>query len=137
MHRMSPRPFLVGMSHSEIVGSLAALPVSLLLGLVLIYLVALVHRSEERGAIADFAGMFGEGTSDSNGKVSHPFLEGASDVIVAGDHLAPGVDCTQFLSDKIHELHPEFDLVPAHDTIPTFATVAAPMERSSPSAHQA
>jgi diguanylate cyclase (GGDEF)-like protein len=108
------------MSRSEIVGSLAALTLSLLLGLVLIYLVALVHRSEERGAIADFAEMFSEAAGASIGKVSHPFLEGASDVIVAGDRLAPGEACLQFLSDKIHELHPEFDLVPAHDTIRHF-----------------
>ena len=114
------RTSFVGMSRSEIVGSLAALAISLLLGLVLIYLVALVHRSEERGAMTDFAGMLSEGTSASNGKVSHPFLEGASDVIAAGDRLAPGQACVQFLSDKIHELHPEFDLVPARDTIRHF-----------------
>jgi diguanylate cyclase (GGDEF)-like protein len=120
VHRPSLRTSLVGMSRSEIVGSLAALAISLLLGLVLIYLVALVHRSEERGAMDDFAGMFSEETNTSNGRVSHPFLEGASDVIAAGDHLAPGETCTQFLSDKIRELHPEFDLVPAHDTIRHF-----------------
>jgi diguanylate cyclase (GGDEF)-like protein len=108
------------MSRLEILGSLAALAASLLLGLVLIYLVALVHRSEERGALADFTAMFEEGVNASNGKVSHPFLEGASDVIIAGDHLAPGEGCVRFLSDKIHELHPEFDLVPAHDTIRHF-----------------
>jgi diguanylate cyclase (GGDEF)-like protein len=114
------RTSFVRMSRSEIVGSLAALAISLLLGLVLIYLVALVHRSEERGALADFAGMFTEETSSPNGKVSHPFLEGTSDVIVAGDRLAPGQVCVQFLSDKIHELHPEFDLVPARETIRHF-----------------
>jgi diguanylate cyclase (GGDEF)-like protein len=64
--------------------------------------------------------MFNQETDTANGRVSHPFLEGASDVIVAGDRLAPGEDCTQFLSDKIHELHPEFDLVIAHDTIRHF-----------------
>ena len=120
MHRTSPRASLVGMSRSEVVGSLAALALSLLLGLVLVYLVALVHRSEERGAIADFAAMFSEEIDTSDGRVSHPFLEGASDVIVAGDHLAPGGACLEFLSNKIHELHPEFDLVPAHDTIRHF-----------------
>jgi hypothetical protein len=108
------------MPRLEILGSVAALAASLLLRLVLIYLVALVHRSEERGALADFAAMFEEGVNASNGKVSHPFLEGASDVIIAGDRLAPGEGCVRFLSDKIHELHPEFDLVPAHDTIRHF-----------------
>ena len=41
-------------------------------------------------------------------------------MIIAGDRLAPGEACVRFLSDKIHELHPEFDLVPAHDTIRHF-----------------
>ena len=64
--------------------------------------------------------MFTEETGAPNGKVTHPFLEGTSDVIVAGDRLAPGQACVQFLSDKIHKLHPEFDLVPARDTIRHF-----------------
>jgi hypothetical protein len=98
----------------EILGSLAVLAASLLLGLVLIYLVAMVHRSEERDAMTDFTAMFGEGDNVSKTKVSHPFLEGASDVIIAGDRLVPGEACVQFLFDKIHELHPEFDLAPAH-----------------------
>ena len=75
MHRTSLPTSLVRMPRLEILGSLAALAASLLLGLVLIYLVALVHRSEERGALADFAAMFEEGVNASNGKVSHPFLE--------------------------------------------------------------
>ncbi|MBV9628221.1 MAG: GGDEF domain-containing protein, partial [Xanthobacteraceae bacterium] len=108
------------MSRLEILGSLAVLAVSLLLGLIIIYFIALVHRGEERGALADFAGMFEEGVNASNGKVSHPFLEGTSDVIIADDRLAPGEACVQFLSGKIHEFHPEFDLVSAHDTIRHF-----------------
>ena len=31
-----------------------------------------------------------------------------------------GEACVQFLSDKIHELHPEFDPAPAHDTLRHF-----------------
>ena len=116
MHRTS----LVRMPRLEIFGSLVALAASMLLGLVLIYLVAMVHRGEERCAIAEFAEMFNAGSVAPTGKVSHPFLEGASDVIVAGDRLAPGEACVQFLSNKIRELHPEFDLVPAHDTIRHF-----------------
>jgi diguanylate cyclase (GGDEF)-like protein len=108
------------MPRLEILGSLAVLAASLLLGLVLTYFVAMVHRSEERGALADFAAMFEEGVNASNVRVSHPFLEGASDVIVAGDHLVPGGACVQFVSEKIHEFHPEFDLVPAQDTIRHF-----------------
>ncbi len=108
------------MPRLEILGSLAALAASMFLGLVLIYLVAMIHRGEERGAIAEFAEMFNAGSVAPTRKVSHPFLEGTSDVIVAGDRLAPGEACLQFLSDKIQELHPEFDLVPAHDTIRHF-----------------
>jgi diguanylate cyclase (GGDEF)-like protein len=117
MHRTSLRTSLVRIPRLEILGSLAVLAASLLLGLVLIYFVATVHRSEERSAMVDFATMFDEGGNASNMKVSHPFFEGASDVIVVGDRLAPGEACVQFLSDKIHELHPEFDLVSAHDTV--------------------
>jgi len=113
MHRAS----LVGLPRLEILGSLGALAASMLFGLLLIYLVAMIHRGEERSAIADFAEMFNEA---STGRISHAFLEGASDVIMAGDRLAPGEACVQFLSDKIRELHPEFDLVPAHDTIRHF-----------------
>jgi diguanylate cyclase (GGDEF)-like protein len=116
MHRTS----LLTIPRLEVVGSLVALSASMLVGLVLIYLVAMIHRGEERGAIADFAEMLDEGVTAPNGKVRHPFLEGASDVIVAGDRLAPGEACVQFLSDKIQQLHPEFDLVPAHDTIRHF-----------------
>ena len=119
MYRTSLRASLVGMSRSEIVGSLAALTLSLLLGLVMIYLVALVHRSEERGALAEFAAIAEEGDA-SNGKVGHSFLEGASDVVFAGDRLAPGEACVRFVSEKVHEFHPEFDLAPAHDTIRHF-----------------
>jgi diguanylate cyclase (GGDEF)-like protein len=108
------------MPRLEILGSLAVLATSLLLGLVLVYFFAIVHRSEERSAMVDFAAMFGEGGDASNSTVNHPFLEGASDVIVAGDRLAPGEACVQFLSDKIHELHPDFDLVHAHDTVRHF-----------------
>ena len=111
---------LVRLPRLEILGSLAVLAASMLLGLVLIYLFAIVHRSEERNAMVDFAAVFGEGGNASNSTASHPFLEGASDVIVIGDHLAPGEACAQFLSDKIHELHPEFDLAPAHDTVRHF-----------------
>ena len=119
MHRTSLRASLVRMPRVEILGSLAALAASLLIGLVLIYFFAIVHRSEERSAMVDFAAMFNEGGDASNSTVSHPFLEGASDVIVS-DRLEPGEACVQFLSDKIHELHPEFDLVPAHDTVRHF-----------------
>jgi diguanylate cyclase (GGDEF)-like protein len=120
MHRTPLIASLARMPRLEILGSLAVLAASMLLGLVLIYFFAIVHRSEERSAMVDFAAMFGEGGGASNSTVSHPFLEGASDVIVVGDHLAPGEACAQFLSDKIHELHPEFDLVPAHDTVRHF-----------------
>ena len=119
-HRLPLTASLVRMPRLEILGSLAVLAASMLLGLVLIYFFAIVHRSEERSAMVDFAAMFGEGGDTSNSTVSHPFLEGASDVIVVGDRLAPGEACVQFLSDKIHELHPEFDLVPAHDTVRHF-----------------
>ena len=34
--------------------------------------------------------------------------------------VEPGESCAQFLSGKIHELHPEFDVVPAHDTVRHF-----------------
>jgi diguanylate cyclase (GGDEF)-like protein len=111
---------LVRMPRLEILGSLAVLAASALLGLVLIYFVAIFHRSEERNAMVDFAAVFNEGGNASNSAVSHPFLEGAADVIVVGDRLAPGEACVQFLSDKIHELHPEFDPVPAHDTVRHF-----------------
>ena len=111
---------LVRLPRLEILGSLAVLAASMLLGLVLIYFFAIVHRSEERNAMVDFAAMFGEGGNASNSTASHPFLEGASDVIVVGDHLAPGEACVQFLSDKIRELHPGFDLAHAHDTVRHF-----------------
>jgi diguanylate cyclase (GGDEF)-like protein len=117
---MSLQASLVRMPRLEILGSLAVLAASILLGLVLIYFFAIVHRSEERSAMVDFAAMFGEGGDASHSTVSHPFLEGASDVIVVGDRLAPGEACVQFLSDKIHQLHPEFDLVPAHNTVRHF-----------------
>lgn len=120
MHRTSLRASLVRMPRLEILGSLAVLAASLLLGLVLIYFVATVHRSEERSAMVDFATMFDHGGNTSNSAVGHPFLDGASDVIVVDDRLAPGEACVQFLSDKIRELHPEFDLVPAHDTVRHF-----------------
>ena len=111
---------LVRMPRLEILGSLAVLAASMLLGLVLIYFVAIFHRSEERSAMVDFAAMFNEGGNASNSTVGHPFLEGAADVIVVGDRRAPGEACLQFLSDKIHELQPEFDPVPAHDTVRHF-----------------
>lgn len=41
-------------------------------------------------------------------------------MIIAGDHLVPGEACVEFLLDKTHELHPEFDLGPARDTIRHF-----------------
>ena len=50
--------------------------------------------------MVDFAAMFDEGGNASNSTVGHPFLEGAADVIVVGDRLAPGEACVQFLSDK-------------------------------------
>jgi diguanylate cyclase (GGDEF)-like protein len=108
------------MPRLEILGSLAVLAASLLLGLVIIYFVALVHRGEERSALAEFAAIAEEGVNASNGKVSHSFLEGASDVVFAGDRLAPGEACVRFVSEKVHEFHPEFDLAPAHDTIRHF-----------------
>jgi hypothetical protein len=111
---------LVRIPRPEIFGSLAALAVSLLLGLMIIYFVALVHRGEERGALAEFAAMAEEGDNASKGKVSHSFLEGASDVVFAGDRLAPGEACVRFVSEKVHEFHPEFDLALAHDTIRHF-----------------
>jgi hypothetical protein len=70
------------MPRLEILGSLAVLAASMLLGLVLIYFFAIVHRSEERSSMVDFAARFGEGGDASHSTVSHPFLEGASDVIV-------------------------------------------------------
>jgi hypothetical protein len=54
------------MPRVEILGSLAALAASLLIGLVLIYFFAIVHRSEERNAMVDFAAMFDEGGNASN-----------------------------------------------------------------------
>jgi diguanylate cyclase (GGDEF)-like protein len=120
MHRTSLAESLIRMLRLEILGSLAVLAASMLLGLLLIYFVAIVHRSEERNAMVDFAAMFDEGGNAANSTVGHPFLEGAADVIVVGDRLAPGEGCVQFLSDKIHELHPEFDPVPAHDTVRHF-----------------
>jgi diguanylate cyclase (GGDEF)-like protein len=120
MHRTPLIASLARMPRLEILGSLGVLAASVLIGLVLIYLFAIVHRSEERNAMVDFAAMFGEGGDATNSTVSHPFLEGASDVIVVGDRLEPGEACVQFLFGKVHELHPEFDLVPAHDTFRHF-----------------
>jgi diguanylate cyclase (GGDEF)-like protein len=119
MHRTPLIASLARMPRLEILGSLAVLAASMLIGLVLIYFFAIVHRSEERNAMVDFAAMFGEGDA-TNSTVSHAFLEGASDVIVVGDRLEPGESCVQFLSGKIHELHPEFNVVPAHDTVRHF-----------------
>ena len=119
-HRLPLTASLVRIPRVEILGSLAVLAASMLIGLVLIYFFAIVHRSEERSAMVDFAAMFGEGRDTLNSTGSHPFLEGASDVIVADDRLAPGETCAQFLSDKIHELHPEFDVTSAHDTVRHF-----------------
>jgi diguanylate cyclase (GGDEF)-like protein len=120
MQRIPLTASLARIPRLEILGSLAVLAASMLLGLVLIYFFATVHRSEERSAMVDFAAMFGEGRDTANPTGSHPFLEGASDVIVADDHLAPGETCVQFLSDKIRELHPEFDVTSAHDTVRHF-----------------
>src|ERR1700742_3437666 len=83
MHRTS----LVGIQRLEILGSLGALAASMLFGLLLIYLVAMIDRGEERRAIADFDKMFNEA---SIGRISRSFLEAASDVIMAGHCLAPG-----------------------------------------------
>jgi hypothetical protein len=63
--RTSFRTYLVRIPRPEILGGLAALAVSLLLGLVMIYLIALVHRSEERGALAEFAAIAEEGDNAS------------------------------------------------------------------------
>ena len=112
------------MPRQEIVGSLAALAATLLFGFAMIYFVALAHRSEQRGAAADFAAIFsgdeGPDAVPSHATIGYRFLDGASDVVVAGDFLAPGDACVQFLSAKIHELHPDFDLAPAKDTIRHF-----------------
>ena len=72
MHRTSRRASLVRMPRLEILGSLAVLAASLLLGPVLIYFVATVHRSEERSAMVDFATMFDHGGNTSNSAVGHP-----------------------------------------------------------------
>jgi diguanylate cyclase (GGDEF)-like protein len=116
--------YLVRIPRPEILGGLAALAISLLLGMVMIYFIALAHRSEERGALAEFAAIAEEEVNASNGKVSHSFLEGASDVVFAGDRLAPGEACVKFVSEKVHEFHPEFDLASAHDTIRHFCNDA-------------
>jgi GGDEF domain-containing protein len=47
-----------------------------------------------------------------------------SDVVFAGDRLAPGEACVKFVSEKVREFHPEFDLATAHDTIRHFCNDA-------------
>jgi diguanylate cyclase (GGDEF)-like protein len=122
--QQSPRPWLSARLPAEFIGSLAVLVVSLLFGLALLYVVALAHRSEQRGALADFAAMLANDEASeavpSNTKLAYHFLDAASDLVPAEGHLAPDDDCVQFLSAKIHELHPDFDVASAQGTIRHF-----------------
>jgi diguanylate cyclase (GGDEF)-like protein len=118
----SPRKPVLAVVSPEVLGSLAVLAVSLLIGIAALYFIALAHRNEQRGALADFSEMLSDEhpavTQSEN--VSYRFLDAASDVVAVGDRLAPGDVCQQFLAGKISELHPDFDLLPAQDTIRRF-----------------
>jgi diguanylate cyclase (GGDEF)-like protein len=118
----SPRKSVVTIVGPEILGSLAVLAVSLLIGIAALYFIALAHRNEQRGALADFSQMLSdeEIALGQRENVRYRFLDAASDVVAVGDRLAPGDACQQFLAGKIHDLHPDFDLLPAQDTIRRF-----------------
>ena len=53
-------------------------------------------------------------------KVRYRFLDAASDVVAVGDRLAPGDGLPAVPAGKVRELHPDFDLLPAQDTIRRF-----------------
>lgn len=122
MEQESPRKPVLAIVGPEVLGSLAVLAVSLLIGIAALYFIALAHRNEQRGALADFSEMLSDEhpavTQSEN--VRYRFLDAASDVVAVGDRLAPGDVCQQFLAGKISELHPDFDLLPAQDTIRRF-----------------
>ncbi len=122
MEQESPRKSVVAIVGPEILGSLAVLAVSLLIGVAALYFIALAHRSEQRGAWADFTQMLSDEPTLAQQKenVRYRFLDAASDVVAVGDRLVPGDVCIQFLAGKIRELHPDFDLLPARDTITRF-----------------
>ena len=122
MEPESPRKSFVAIVGPEILGSLAVLAVALVIGIAALYFIALAHRNEQRGALADFSEMLSHehvGTIHSE-NTRYRFLNAESDVVAVGDQLAPGDACLRFLSDKIRELHPDFDLLPAQDTIRRF-----------------
>jgi hypothetical protein len=111
----------IGELGAEVLGSVAVLAASLVLGVLIVYLVALFHRSEQRGALNDVTAMMvSDDFASPSDKVPYRFLETASDVIIPGDRLAPGEDCAVFLAQKIHALHPDFDITPAHRMIRHF-----------------
>jgi hypothetical protein len=118
----SPRKSIVANVGPEILGSLAVLALSLLVGIAALYFIALAHRNEQRGALADFSQMLSDEQSAAmqSENVRYRFLDAASDVVAVGDRLAPGDACQQFLAGKVRELHPDFDLPPAQDTIRRF-----------------
>jgi diguanylate cyclase (GGDEF)-like protein len=116
----SPHKSRVAILRPEILGSLGVLALSLLLGLAALYFIALAHRSEQRGALAEFAQMLREEEIGSREHLRYHFLNAESDVVAVGDQLGPGDGCPQFLSSKIREWHPDFDLPPAQDTIRRF-----------------
>jgi diguanylate cyclase (GGDEF)-like protein len=122
VEQQSPRKSAVTIIGPEVLGSLAVFAVSLLIGIAALYFIALAHRNEQRGALADFSQMLGDeqlGAMQSE-NVRYRFLDAASDVVAVGDRLAPGDTCLQFLGGKIRELHPDFDLLSAQDTIRRF-----------------
>lgn len=100
---------------------MAALAAALLFGMAALYVLALSHRNEQRGALAYFVAMLasdeGPGAAPAN---PYHFLDTASDVVPVGDRLTPGNACVSFLSIQIHELHPDLDLAAAQDTIRRF-----------------
>ena len=122
MEQESPRKSVVAIVGPEILGSLAVLALSLVIGLAALYFIALAHRNEQRGALADFSQMLSDEQLGAMQRenVRYHFLDAASDVVAVGDRLAPGDACLQFLGGKIQELHPDFDLPSAQDTIRRF-----------------
>jgi diguanylate cyclase (GGDEF)-like protein len=118
----SPRKSIVAIVGPEILGSLAVLVVSLLLGIAVLYFIALAHRSEQRGALADFSHMLSDEqlAAAQSQSTKYRFLDAKSDLVDVGDRLAPGDACQQFLGDKIRESHPDFDVVAAQETIRRF-----------------
>ena len=122
MEQESPRKSAITGIGTEILGSLAVLAVSLLIGISALYFIALAHRNEQRGALADFSQMLSDEqlAATQSQSARYRFLDAASDVVAVDDRLAPGDACLQFLGGKIRELHPDFDLLPAQDTIRRF-----------------